>query len=146
VYGNMLHEAGTGLQRIDTTEGWTGQAADAFRSVFHGQPAKWLEAGDCFHQASRALDSYSSTLEWAQQQAGVAIQEWNEGQAATQAARDQHAQAVAQAQQDAQAKNAAGIPTRFLHFMRRRVPRLAGLRGFLGLWLVGVRWGEIGWR
>jgi uncharacterized protein YukE len=111
VYGNMLHKAGAGLQRIDTTEGWSGKAGDAFRSVFHGQPAKWLEAGDCFHQASQALDSYAFTLEWAQQQASVAIQQWNEGQAATKAARDQHAQAVQHAQQDAQAKSASGIPT-----------------------------------
>ncbi|MGH3437865.1 MAG: putative T7SS-secreted protein, partial [Sciscionella sp.] len=61
-----MHEAGAGLQRIDTTEGWTGKAGDQFRDVFCGQPAKWLEAGDSFHAASKAVDSYSSTLTWAQ--------------------------------------------------------------------------------
>jgi hypothetical protein len=35
---------------------------------------------------------------------------------------------------------------RLLQFMRRPAPRLAGLPGFLGLWLVGARWAEIGRR
>ena len=43
--GDMLTPAGTGLQRIDTTDGWSGAAADGFRKAFHGQPGKWIEAG-----------------------------------------------------------------------------------------------------
>lgn len=44
-YGDALHQAGSGLSRIDTADGWTGPAGDAFRAKFEGQPGKWLEAG-----------------------------------------------------------------------------------------------------
>jgi len=84
--GDALHQAGAGLQRIDTTDGWSGPAGDAFRAKFHGQPGKWLEAGDCLHQAADALDGYTKTLTWAQQQAGDAITQWNAAQAASQQA------------------------------------------------------------
>lgn len=78
-----LEQAGTGLSRIDTTEGWSGPAGDAFRAKFHGQPGGWLTAGDCFLDAAAALDAYSSTLTLAQQQAQQAITEWNAAQTAT---------------------------------------------------------------
>lgn len=55
VYGDLLHEAGAGLQRIDTIEGWSGGAADQIQSLFGSEPTKWLEAGDCLHKASKAL-------------------------------------------------------------------------------------------
>jgi hypothetical protein len=87
-YGDLLHLAGEGLQRINTSDGWSGAAADAFHAVFHGQPGKWLQAGDAFHDAAAALDSYASVLGWAQIQAGNAISLWNSGQANQQAARD----------------------------------------------------------
>lgn len=111
VYGDALHNAGAGLRRIDTTEDWSGQAADAFRAFFHGQPSRWLDAGDAFHDASSALDGYVSTLIWAQRQAAEAIRLWNEGQAATLAAHVRHDQAVQQAEQHALAATAVGIPT-----------------------------------
>jgi hypothetical protein len=92
-YGDTLHEAGAGLKRIDTAEGWSGKAADQFRDVFHGQPTKWLEAGDSFHAASKAVTTYSSTLTWAQGQAETAIRQWNQAQAATKKAKEDHAKA-----------------------------------------------------
>jgi type VII secretion system ESX-1 substrate len=95
--GDALHNAGAGLQRIDTTEGWTGPAGDAFRQVFHGQRAKWLEAGDCFHNAATALDTYVTTLTWAQGQAADAIRQYNEGETATGQAKTQHQQDEQQA-------------------------------------------------
>lgn len=95
-YGDALHQAGNGLKRIDTTDGWSGKAGDAFRQVFQGQPGKWSEAGDCFHNAAKALEGYTSTLSWAQGQAADAIRLWDEGQAATSQARSQHEQAVQQ--------------------------------------------------
>jgi uncharacterized protein YukE len=110
-YGDELHNAGQGLRTIDTTEGWSGQAADNFRAVYHGQPTHWLVAGDAFHAAASALTQYAGTLTWAQHQAGVAIQLWNDGQAATAAARAQHDQAVQYAQRQAAAQTAAGTPT-----------------------------------
>lgn len=72
-YGDLLHLAGEGLKRIDTSDGWSGDAAEAFRTVFHGQPSKWLRAGDAFHEAAKALDSYMATLSWAQGRAVDAI-------------------------------------------------------------------------
>jgi Bacterial toxin 28 len=110
-YGDSLHEAGTGLARIDTEQGWRGKAADQFRSHFEGEPGRWLEAGDCFHDAADALDAYASTLQWAQREAGEAIRLWNEGESATAKARADHAQAVQQAEQEAANKTAQGVPT-----------------------------------
>ncbi|MDT8913753.1 putative T7SS-secreted protein [Amycolatopsis sp. PS_44_ISF1] len=91
-YGDALHEAGEGLQKIDTTQGWTGPAGDAFRKVFEGQPGKWLEAGDCFHNAATALETYTSTLTWAQGQAAEAIRLWNDGETVTRQAKAKHQQ------------------------------------------------------
>jgi hypothetical protein len=95
--GDALHGAGTGLQRIDTSDGWSGEAADTFRAKFQGQPGKWLEAGDCFHSAADALTRYSTTLTWAQQEAARAVAQWNAGQDATRQATAQHQQAEQQA-------------------------------------------------
>jgi hypothetical protein len=78
-YGVLLTEAGSGLSRIDTSAGWAGAAADAFRQRFNGQPQKWQEAGSCFMTAAKALDDYIPVLVWAQNTAGVAIQMWAEG-------------------------------------------------------------------
>ena len=78
-YSTVLAEAGNGLKRIDTADGWKGAAGDAFRKRFHGEPERWLTAAACFRDAAGALDRYIPTLVWAQQQAGVAIQLWNQG-------------------------------------------------------------------
>jgi len=48
---DVLRRAGSGLGRIDTADGWTGPAAEAFRARFHGQPGAWLQAADCFDYA-----------------------------------------------------------------------------------------------
>jgi Putative T7SS secretion signal domain len=109
VYGDALHAAGNGLKAISTGEGWTGEAADRFRDLFHAQPGKWLDAGDCFHSAAAALDAYATTLDWARRQAADAIRLWNEGQALTAAAKAAHQQAVQQAEQYALAMLATGI-------------------------------------
>lgn len=105
-YGDALCDAGSGLARIDSAAGWSGEAAEQFRSRFDGEPHRWSEAGDCFHDAARALDPYASTLQWAQQKAREAIRLWNEGEATTRRARAEHDRAVTKARQDA----ANGIP------------------------------------
>lgn len=79
-YGDLLHRAGEGLRRIDTGDGWSGDAADAFREVYHGQPGKWLRAGDAFHDAAKALDAYTATLVWAQREAEGALRLWDSGE------------------------------------------------------------------
>lgn len=89
--GNELSLAGKGLNRIDTADGWSGEAADAFRAKFRGQPGKWVEAGDCFQGAASVLENYVYTLTWAQGEAGAAIKDWNAAQAATTQAHDAYA-------------------------------------------------------
>lgn len=79
-YSELLVEAGRGLARIDTSDGWSGPAADAFRAIWHGQPKRWLIAGDAFEAAATALDGYLSTLAWAQQQAVTASAQAEAGQ------------------------------------------------------------------
>src|SRR5512138_3364666 len=39
-----LAEAGAGLERIGTVDGWSGPAGDAFRAKFRGQPGNWRQA------------------------------------------------------------------------------------------------------
>ncbi|MFG2530093.1 putative T7SS-secreted protein [Streptomyces sp. NPDC048516] len=79
-YGDLLHRAGEGLRRIDTSGGWSGDAADAFHKVYHGQPSKWLRAGDAFHDAAKAMDAYIATLVWAQREAEGALRLWDSGE------------------------------------------------------------------
>jgi len=79
-YASLLTEAGNGLQRIDTSSGWQGAAADAFRARFQGQPSAWLEAGSCFLSAAKALDDYVPVLSWGQHEAAEAITQWHAGQ------------------------------------------------------------------
>jgi hypothetical protein len=95
--GDSLHGAGTGLHRIDTSDGWTGAAADAFRAKFRGRPGKWLEAGDCFHATADVLTSYANTLTWAQIEAATAVSQWKAGLVSTQRAVTAHRQVEQQA-------------------------------------------------
>lgn len=110
-YGDMLVEAGEALKRIDSSEGWEGEAAEQFRSAFDGEPTKWLEAGDCFHDAAGALERYGDALTRAQGEAAEAIRLWNEGEAATRGAQAEHTRATEQAKQRApDGVPAASIP------------------------------------
>jgi hypothetical protein len=110
-YAGYLHQAGDGLKRIDTEDGWRGEAAEKFRDAFRGEPTRWLEAGDAFEQGANATSKYRSTLGWAQGQAQVAIDLWNEGQGLTAAAKADHTEAVVQAKQQAAAMTSMGVPT-----------------------------------
>ncbi|RRR73931.1 putative T7SS-secreted protein [Streptomyces sp. RP5T] len=96
-YGDVLVEAGEGLARIDTEDGWRGPAGDAFRDRFHGQPARWTEAGNEFHTAANALYDYLHTLRAAQQRAAEAIAQYARGEAATTNARNAHDRQVGEA-------------------------------------------------
>jgi uncharacterized protein YukE len=78
-YANLLTEAGNGLAVIDTSSGWQGAAADAFRAKFKGQPSAWQEAGSCFLSAAKALDAYAPVLSRAQLDAAEAINQWAAG-------------------------------------------------------------------
>ena len=79
IWAGALKLAADGLGRIDTTSGWSGQAADQFRLVFDHQPGKWLRAADAFENAAGALAGYAEVLSWAQGQAAAAIIVWGTG-------------------------------------------------------------------
>ncbi|MEU0407383.1 putative T7SS-secreted protein [Streptomyces griseorubiginosus] len=96
-YGDVLVEAGEGLAKIDTVDGWRGPAGDAFRDRFHGQPTRWIEAGNEFHAAANALYDYLNTLRAAQQRAAEAISRYARGEAATANARNAHDRQVTEA-------------------------------------------------
>jgi len=87
---DALEKAGVGLKRIDTTDGWSGPAGDAFRAKFRGLPGDWLQAADSFATSANALDNYSTTLTWAQRQAAQAISQWNAAQSTTRQAQEQY--------------------------------------------------------
>jgi hypothetical protein len=92
-YGNTLSAAGDGLARIDTADGWRGDAANAFRAAFSNQPGTWTDAGNAFHEAASSFDAYATALATGQAQAAQAIELWNGGQ--TEAAQAMLAQARA---------------------------------------------------
>ncbi|MFC8431534.1 putative T7SS-secreted protein [Streptomyces sp. NPDC057253] len=96
-YGDVLIEAGEGLAKVDTEDGWRGPAGDAFRDRFHGQPARWTEAGNEFHTAANALYDYLYTLRAAQQRAAEAIAQYARGETATTNARNAHDRQVGEA-------------------------------------------------
>jgi len=129
-YGVLLTEAGNGLSRIDTSAGWTGPAAEAFRQRFTQQPAKWQEAGSCFVTAARALEGYIPMLIWAQKAAGVAIQMWAHGN--KKAARATLARA--QSQLAAAASNANAV----IGAARDKAPPHPGFWSDIGHFLSGL--------
>ncbi|MFE3038314.1 putative T7SS-secreted protein [Streptomyces canus] len=96
-YGDVLIEAGEGLAKVDTEDGWRGPAGDAFRDRFHGQPARWTEAGNEFHTAANALYDYLYTLRAAQQRAAEAIAQYARGETATTNAKNAHDRQVSEA-------------------------------------------------
>ena len=89
-YGESLDTAGQGLRRIDTEAGWSGEAADAFHERYRAQPKRWLDAADAFSDAAGAVDTYASTLQWAQGRASEAIDLWARGEQQTVDARAAH--------------------------------------------------------
>jgi hypothetical protein len=105
-FGTTLSRVGSGLRAIDDG-GWSGQAADAFRNKFDGEPTRWTTCGDSFVSARDALVNYARTLSWAQGEAAAAIDLWERGEQATNQAKAAHQQ---QEQQAASAAAAAGEP------------------------------------
>ena len=87
---DALEQAGVGLKKIGTVDGWAGPAGDAFRAKFHGQPGSWLQAADSFFTTADALENYSTTLTWAQDEAARAISQWNAAEAVTRQAQAEY--------------------------------------------------------
>jgi len=87
---NALAKAGVGLSVIDTADGWSGTAGDAFRAKFQGQPGSWLRAGDAFLDAADAVESYAEALTGARGEATRAVAQWQAAQSATARAYDSY--------------------------------------------------------
>ncbi|GAA2679227.1 putative T7SS-secreted protein [Streptomyces lunalinharesii] len=97
-FGQTLSRVGSGLRNLDH-DGWKGKAADAFHDFYDEEPKRWITCGDAFHDAAQALNSYSNTLTWAQEQAREAIALWEQGERQTQQAKAAYERAAEQAQQ-----------------------------------------------
>ncbi|MFD7918150.1 putative T7SS-secreted protein [Streptomyces sp. NPDC059740] len=131
-YASLLWEAGKGLSKVNTSDGWSGDAADAFRAAFDGQPTEWIKAGDAFREAASALDRYISTLEWAQGQASQAIREWNAGEDYHETA--QHTLSSARSQLE----SAGSVAARAIGKARDQAPPKPGFLSRVGDFFSGV--------
>lgn len=98
--GAIFTDTGSGLARL-STDGWSGSAADAFRSVFDGEPLRWERAGSAFAEVGRALSDYAEALTAGQSESENAEALRVEGDARTASARASHDAAAARALQDA---------------------------------------------
>ncbi|WP_035846706.1 putative T7SS-secreted protein [Kitasatospora azatica] len=86
-FHDAFEETGSGLRSMDS-EHWQGQAADAFRAKFAPHPTQWLVTADACATAAGALDDFSHTVGWAQDQAKQAIDAYNAAKKAHQQAQD----------------------------------------------------------
>lgn len=91
--GEAMTLAGESLARIETS-GWTGQAADNFRSRIKGKPKQWLNAGTGLQEMSEALLQYRVVLVSSKDTASRALHMWKGAQAATKKAINEHNQRV----------------------------------------------------
>jgi len=85
------------LGGIDPTQ-WTGEASDAFRSVFGAEPAKWTQAIETVGDKATALADFGDVLTWGQSEAQRAIEAFTQAQAASRTAAAQYNTQAQQAQ------------------------------------------------
>ncbi|WP_031511026.1 putative T7SS-secreted protein, partial [Streptomyces megasporus] len=88
-FKKAFDNVGKGLEGLDS-DSLKGQAADAFRETVSIEPPKWYKAADACEKAAKALESFASTVEWAQGRAQTAIDKWKEGTKASEEALDAH--------------------------------------------------------
>jgi hypothetical protein len=96
-------ETARGLAAIDTAH-WQGEAADAFRAVYHQHPKQWADAESACQQAAEAWGSYAHAVRWAQGQAQQALQLYQQGKQAS-----EQAQAAYQAEAEVYQAEAAAF-------------------------------------
>lgn len=76
---------GRGMKALDSSR-WKGVAADTFREKFTTVPTNWMRASDAFDEAARALETYATTVTWAQGKAQEAIEVYRSGDQASRSA------------------------------------------------------------
>ncbi|MER8161625.1 putative T7SS-secreted protein [Streptomyces sp. NPDC094472] len=84
-----LAAVGEGLRKLNSHE-IKGETADAFRKRVSAEPKKWFQIAHACEQASGALTDVAHTVEWAQRQAGEAIDTYGRGKRASERAREAH--------------------------------------------------------
>lgn len=83
-----FERVGQGMKGLDSWH-WRGESADAFRTEFSMHPVKWLYAAEACAGAAQALESYASTVSWAQGKAQEAIELYKQGKHSSETARDE---------------------------------------------------------
>ncbi|MGW7363711.1 putative T7SS-secreted protein [Streptomyces sp. NPDC054841] len=86
-FKSAFDSVGQGLKGLDSSH-WKGEAAEAFRGKLETLPTDWLHAADAFDDAARALETYATTLTWAQGQAKEAIALYKKGDESSKTAAD----------------------------------------------------------
>ncbi|WP_189060225.1 putative T7SS-secreted protein [Longimycelium tulufanense] len=97
------------LSRI-SSDGWQGEAADAFREYFRDRPRQWDVLAGAFRHVADALGEYKWALEAAQRRATDAVALYETGQRESEAARTEYNQ-KAERYSAAVASLNAGLPT-----------------------------------
>ncbi|MFD6323473.1 putative T7SS-secreted protein [Streptomyces sp. NPDC058442] len=92
-FQKAFDNAGEGLKGLDSSQ-LKGEAAEALRKAVSTQPPKWFTGADACEKAVGALESFASTVTWAQGQAQTAIDKWKEGVKASEDAADAHRKKV----------------------------------------------------
>ncbi|GAA3907450.1 hypothetical protein GCM10022244_16930 [Streptomyces gulbargensis] len=106
-FQSAFGSVGRGLKAVEDTGHWKGEAARAFQERFRAVPVQWLHAADAFGAAAAALETYATTVTWAQGRAREAIALHRQGDASSAAARAAHEKDVAAYEKDAAAYEAA---------------------------------------
>ncbi|MDA3643470.1 hypothetical protein LZ318_09185 [Saccharopolyspora indica] len=92
--GSALERAGQGIKSIDS-DGWTGQAGDAFRANYlEKAPGDWLKAADSFTDAGQAVVDYQQVLATEKPRAERAKEELDRSIEVSQAAARKHNAAI----------------------------------------------------
>ncbi|MGW9368609.1 putative T7SS-secreted protein [Streptomyces xanthophaeus] len=92
-FQSAFDSVGQGMKGLDSSR-WKGEAANAFREKFQTLPTDWLHAADAFEAAAKALETYATTVTWAQGKAKEAIALYKKGQEASKSAVDAYNQKV----------------------------------------------------
>ncbi|MEU6523939.1 putative T7SS-secreted protein [Streptomyces sp. NPDC046924] len=92
-FHKAFDDAGEGLKGLDSSQ-LKGEAAEALRKAVSTQPPKWFTGADACEKAAGALESFASTVTWAQGQAQTAIDKWKDGVKASEDAADAHRKKV----------------------------------------------------
>nr|WP_326596428.1 DUF6531 domain-containing protein [Streptomyces sp. NBC_01803] len=85
-FQGAFNNVGNGLRGVDG-DALNGQTADAFRERMSVEPEKWFTAAEACERASRALNDFADTVEWAQGQAQEAIDRYRAAERASEEAR-----------------------------------------------------------